>query len=117
MKNEDDEADNVSKKTQEGSAHVASECGGRATQSRFNPNVLITDAMTWHSRKDVAKRRPKNQRPHSEPTWGKLLKHIIVGVVELLIPLAFIIGMIYWKAPWLFWAMVHFLRGEPIFHF
>ena len=117
MKNEDDETDKVLKKTQKGSAYVASEYGGCATQSRFNPNVLITDAMTWHSRKEATKRRHQNQRLHSGPTWSQLLKYIVVGVVELLIPLAFIIGMIYWKAPWLFWAVVHFLRGEAVLRF
>jgi hypothetical protein len=27
------------------------------------------------------------------------------------------VGMIYWRAPWLFWTIVHFLRGEPILNF
>ena len=51
------------------------------------------------------------------PTWGHLLGQIIIGLIEILIPLAFIVGMIYWRAPWLFWAIVHFLRGEPILNF
>lgn len=113
----DAETDNDPKDAQERSAQVAVEGGARATPSRFNPNVSVTDAMMWHPPQDPTGRRPQKQRPRIEPGWGQLLKQIIVGVIELLIPLAFIIGMIYWRAPWLFWAVVHFLRGEPVFRF
>jgi len=63
--------------------------------------------------------RVKSRRlgPPTGPTWGHLFGQIIIGVIEILIPLAFIVGMIYWRAPWLFWAIVHFLRGEPILNF
>jgi len=54
---------------------------------------------------------------NSSPTWGYLLRQIVVGLIEIAIPLGFIVAMIYWRAPWLFWAVVHLLRGEPVFHF
>jgi hypothetical protein len=40
-----------------------------------------------------------------------------LGFAEVLMPLAFILGMMYWRAPWLFWAMIHLLKGEPLFRF
>ncbi len=54
---------------------------------------------------------------NSSPTWGYLLRQIVVGLIEIAIPLGFIVGMVYWRAPWLFWAVVHLLRGEPVFRF
>ena len=89
----------------------------KVTWSRFNPDVRITEGMMWHPPRKKALRRPQNQNRQSGPTWGYLFGQIILGIVEILIPLGFIVGMIYWRAPWLFWAVIHFLRGEPILHF
>ncbi len=58
-------------------------------------------------------RMERNHLP-LQVTWGHLLGQITLGIAEILIPLAFIVGMVYWRAPWLFWAVVHFFRGEPI---
>ena len=58
--------------------------------------------------------RAEQRRASTQPTWGYLLGRIILGFAEILIPLAFIVGMVYWRAPQLFWAVVHFLSGEPI---
>ena len=70
----------------------------------------------WHPPYKKTSRKPQNQNRQYGPTWGYLFGQIILGFVEILIPLGFIVGMIYWRAPWLFWAVIHFLRGEPIFH-
>ena len=107
-------------KPQEGAAGALSphaEADGRATLRRFDPDVRITEAMRWHSADKPARKKRHNQNPNTGPTWGHLFRQIIVGVIEILIPLAFIVGMVYWRAPWLFWAVVHFLRGEPILNF
>jgi hypothetical protein len=112
--------DKLVEKPQEGTACVLSphaEADGRATLRRFNPDVRITEAMRWHSADKPARKKRHNQNPNTGPTWGHLFRQITVGVIEILIPLAFIVGMIYWRAPWLFWAVVHFLRGEPILNF
>ena len=113
----DAETDNAAKKTQERKAQAAVDSGERALIGRFNPNVVITNEMMWHPPMDKTTRRSQKQKPGGEPAWGQLLKQVVVGVIELLIPLSFIIGMIYWRVPWLFWAVVHFLRGEPVFRF
>ena len=68
-------------------------------------------------RRQASRQKNHKQKADPGPTWGHLLGQIIVGVIEILIPLAFIVGMIYWRAPWLFWAVVHFLIGEPILNF
>lgn len=60
--------------------------------------------------------RAEQSRASTQPTWGHLLRQIILGIAEILIPAAFIVGMVYWRFPWLFWAVVHFFRGEPILH-
>ena len=91
--------------------------GERAIPRRFNPDARITDAMRWHPTD-----RPATQKHHSQisgagPTWGHLFGQIFIGMIEILIPLALIVSMIYWRAPWLFWAVVHFLRGEPVVRF
>jgi hypothetical protein len=93
------------------------EIGRQVTWSRFNPDVRITEGMMWHPPGKKASRKSQNQNPQSGPTWGYLFGQIVLGLVEILIPLGFIVGMIYWRAPWLFWAVIHFLRGEPILHF
>ena len=91
--------------------------GKEVTRSRFDPAVRVTEAMRWHSADKPARKKRHNQNSNTGPTWGHLLGQILVGLIEILIPLAFIGGMIYWRAPWLFWAVVHFLRGEPILNF
>jgi hypothetical protein len=93
------------------------EIGKKVIWSRFNPDVRITEGMMWHPPPKKISRKPRNQNRQSGPTWGYLLGQIILGLVEILIPLGFIVGMVYWRAPWLFWAVVHFLRGELILHF
>ena len=108
--------DKLVEKPQEGTADVLSphaEADGRATLRRFDPDVRITEAMRWHS----ADKPTRKKRHVTGPTWGHLLGQILLGLIEILIPLGFIVGMIYWRAPWLFWAVVHFLRGEPILNF
>jgi hypothetical protein len=114
-----DAIDNLTEELWKGTAHrsIRGEAGDQATLCRFDPNVRITEAMKWHPPERPTIRKPHNWSPYTGPTWGHLFRQIIVGVIEILIPLAFIVGMIYWRAPWLFWAVVHFLRGEPIFHF
>ena len=92
-----------------------SEFGKKVTWSGFNPDVRITHGMMWHPPGKKALRKPQNRQ--YGPTWGFLFGQITLGLVEILIPLGFIVGMIYWRAPWLFWAVIHFLRGEPILHF
>ena len=89
---------------------------GQASLRHFGPGGGNTVAMSRHS---AYKRAGKNQHsnPHTGPTWGHLLGRIFLGLIEILIPLAFIVGMTYWRAPWLFWAVVHFLKGEPILNF
>ena len=91
--------------------------GQQAIPCRFDPNVRITEAMMWHSPDACAGKRLQKVGSLEGPTWGHLLGQIIIGLIEILVPLAFIVGMIYWRAPWLFWAIVHFLRGEPILNF
>jgi hypothetical protein len=91
------------------------EIGKKLTWRRFNPDVRITEGMMWHPVRKKASRKPQYRQ--SGPSWGFLFGQIILGLVEILIPLGFIVGMIYWRAPWLFWAVIHFLRGEPILHF
>lgn len=93
------------------------EPGERAIPCRFDANARITEAMMWHSPDTPTRKKPHKVGPDIGPTWGHLRRRIIVGGIEILIPLAFILGMIYWRAPWLFWAAVHFLRGEPILNF
>ena len=93
------------------------EIGRHLTWSRFNPDVRITEGMMWHPPSKKTSRKFQNQNRQSDPTWGFLFGQITLGVVEILIPLGFIVGMIYWRGPWLFWAVIHLLRGEPIFHF
>jgi hypothetical protein len=61
--------------------------------------------------------RTLTRAKHSGPTWGYLFGQIAIGLVEILIPLAFILALVYWRAPRLFWAVVHLIRGEPLFHF
>ena len=61
--------------------------------------------------------RAEQDHASAQPTWGHLIGRILLGLAEILIPLAFIVGMIYWRAPQLFWAVVHFLSGEPILNF
>jgi hypothetical protein len=51
------------------------------------------------------------------PTWAHLLGRVVLGLLEILIPLSFVAGMIYWRAPWLFWAVVRLIRGEPVVGF
>lgn len=84
---------------------------------RFDPNVQITEGMTWHRLQRQTGLKARGRNPQGAPTWGFLFRQILIGLIEVLIPLAFILGMIYWRAPWLFWAMIHFLRGEPVFNF
>lgn len=91
------------------------ETNGRMTFSRFNPNARITEGMIRRPRREPTSH--KNPRMQVGPTWDYLFMQIIVGLIEILVPLAFIVGMTYWRAPWLFWAVLHFLRGEQIFHF
>jgi hypothetical protein len=90
---------------------------GRATVNRFDRGVQITDSARWHPAGNRARLEHQTQNSCAGPTWNHLLGQIIVGAIEILIPLAFIGGMIYWRVPWLFWAMVHFLKGEPILTF
>jgi hypothetical protein len=91
--------------------------GTQLSWSRFNPNARITEGMMWHPRGKKTLRRPQNQSRQSGQSWGYLFGQIVLGLVEIAIPLGFIVGMIYWRAPWLFWAMIHFLHGELILHF
>jgi hypothetical protein len=93
------------------------EVDGLATLRRLDTDARITDAMMWHSPDNAINKKPHKPGASTGPTWGHLLGQIIIGVVEILIPLAFIVGVIYWRAPWLFWAVVRFLRGEPILNF
>lgn len=93
------------------------EIGKKVTWSRFNPDVRITEGMMWHPARKLEPRKLYNQNRQSGPTWGFFFGQIIFGFVEILIPLGFIVGMIYWRARWLFWAVVHFFRGEPILDF
>ena len=93
------------------------EIGAQVAWSRFNPHARITEGMTWHPRGKNALQRRRNQNHQSGQSWGYLFGQIILGIVEIAIPLGFIVGMICWRAPWLFWAVIHFLRGEPILHF
>ncbi len=51
------------------------------------------------------------------PGWGPVWRRVLLGIVEILIPVLFIVGFVYWQAPWLFWAVVRFFRGEPIIGF
>lgn len=73
--------------------------------------------MMWHSADMPTREKSRRQGQSTAPTWVHLFGQIIVGIIEILIPLGFIVGMIYWRVPWLFWAVVHFLRGEPILNF
>ena len=91
------------------------EIGKKLTWRRFNPDVRIAEGMMWHPPRKKTSQNPQNRQ--SGPTWWFLFGQIILGLVEILIPFGFIVGMIYWRAPWLFWAVIHFLRGEPILHF
>jgi len=93
------------------------EIGKRVTWSRFNPDVRIAEGMMWHPPRKPTARKSHDYNHSSGPTWGYLFGQIVLGFAEILIPLGFIVGMIYWRAPWLFWAAIHFLRGEPILHF
>jgi hypothetical protein len=104
---------------QEGTAPISThaEAGGGTTASRLDPDARITETIIWNSSNKQTGKKPRCGSSSTGPTWGHLLGQIIIGVIEILIPLAFIISMIYWRAPWLFWAVVHFLRGEPIFNF
>ena len=106
-------------KPQTGAIHMPphEEADERAMPRRFDPDARITDAMRWHPTDRPAAQRHHSQIPGAGPTWDHLFGQIFIGMVEILIPLAFIVGMIYWRAPWLFWAVVHFLRGEPVVHF
>jgi hypothetical protein len=81
------------------------------------PDTRIPEAMIMSSPDNAINKKPHKPGASTGPTWGHLLGQIIIGVVEILIPLAFIVGVIYWRAPWLFWAVVRFLRGEPILNF
>jgi len=89
----------------------------KAALRRFNPDVQITAEMMWHPLARAVTRKDHNHYSPTRVTWGHLFRQIVLGVIEILIPVAFIVGMIYWRAPWLFWAAVHFLRGEPVFNF
>ena len=84
---------------------------------RFNPNVKVTENMMWHPPRELMQRSFRNQNPQKEPTWASLFWQVVLGFAEVLMPLAFILGMMYWRAPWLFWAMIHLLKGEPLFRF
>jgi hypothetical protein len=88
-----------------------------ASWYRFNPNVQVTEDMMWHPPQEPMRRRSHDRNPQPEPTWASLFQQVVLGFVEVLMPLAFILGMIYWRAPWLFWAMIRILRGEPVFRF
>jgi hypothetical protein len=88
-----------------------------STLRRLDTDSRIPEAMMMRSPDKPTRKKPRRQGPDTGPTWGHLFGQIIIGVIEILIPLAFIVGMIYWRAPWLFWTIVHFLRGEPILNF
>ena len=98
-------------------ASIAFELGKRAIPCRFDPNVRIAESMMWHSPDRRTGKKPHKVEPYTGPTWSHLFWRIIIGGIEILIPLAFIVAMIYWRAPWLFWAAVHLLWGEPILKF
>jgi hypothetical protein len=51
----------------------------------------------------------------TQPSWGQLIGRVALGLVEVLIPLAFVAAMVYWRAPWLFRAIAHFFAGESPF--
>lgn len=87
------------------------------TYKRFDPNARITQEMMWRPKERATTSIPRNPGAHFAPTWSSIFKQILVALIEILIPMAFIVGMLYWRAPWLFWAVVHFFRGEPIIHF
>ena len=53
--------------------------------------------------------------PYWRQSWRHLIGQILLGLAEIAIPIAFVAGFVYWRWPWLFWAAVHFLKGEPIF--
>ena len=89
----------------------------KVTLRRFNPDVRITEEMIWQPLDRPKTREVHNHACQTGPTWSHIFWQITAGIIEILIPLAFIVGMIYWRAPWLFWAVVRFLSGEPIFHF
>ena len=112
-------ADKLVNKPQPGAINVRprAEANERAIPRRFNPDARITDAMGWHPTDKPATQKHHSQISDAGPTWGHLFGQIFIGMIEILIPLAFIVGMIYWRAPWLFWAVVHFLRGEPVVRF
>ena len=93
------------------------EVDGLATQRRLDTDTRIPEAMIMSSPDNAINKKPHKPGASTGPTWGHLLGQIIIGVVEILVPLAFIVGVIYWRAPWLFWAVVRFLRGEPILNF
>ena len=109
------ETDKLVDKPQTDATHVPS--AARATSRRFDPDARVTDAMRWRPTERPAMQKQHNLTPVAGTTWGHLFGQIFIGMIEILIPLAFIVGMIYWRAPWLFWAVVHFLRGEPVVHF
>jgi hypothetical protein len=98
-------------------ASGAFELGRGVSWRRFDPNVQVTECMTWLGLQKQTRHRPLGRRPETGPTWGSLLRRVVFGLVEVLVPLAFIIGMVYWRSPWLFRALMHFLRGEPVFNF
>jgi hypothetical protein len=111
--------DKLVDKPQTGATHLPPrvESTARATPSRFDPDAQITDSMKWRPTDRPAMQKHHGQIPGAGPTWGHLFGQILIRMIEILIPLAFIVGMIYLRAPWLFWAVVHFLRGEPVFRF
>jgi hypothetical protein len=84
---------------------------------RFNPNVRVTEDMMWHAPQELMRRKSQDRDSQKEPTWASLFRQVVLGFFEVLMPLAFILGMIYWRAPWLFWAMIRLLKGEPLFRF
>jgi hypothetical protein len=86
------------------------EIGKKLTWSRYNPDVRVTEGMMWHPSRKKTSRNPKNRQ--SGPTWGFFFGQIILGLVEILIPLGFIVGMIYWRAPWLFWGSDTLYQGR-----
>ena len=63
------------------------------TYTRFDPNARITEGIMRHPEKEPTSRR---RRPCARvgPTWGYLIGQIIIGMIEVLIPLAFIVGVI-----------------------
>ena len=71
----------------------------------------------WHPPKEYVRRKSQNRKCQQGPAWTSLFWQVVLGLVEVLMPIAFVIGMIYWRAPWLFWAMIRLLRGEPLFRF